>query len=82
MKRKFLLVGLTGGIATGKSTVSRIFRDLGCLIIDADLQAREVMEPGPLSMIRLSYDQQKWSKDQYKRSSDQESGLSGRPADG
>ena len=37
MARKFMLVGLTGGIASGKSTVSRLFRDLGCLIIDADL---------------------------------------------
>ena len=46
MKRRFLLVGLTGGIGTGKSTVSRMFRDLGCLIIDADLLAREVVEPG------------------------------------
>ena len=46
MKRKFLLVGLTGGVGTGKSMVSRMFRDLGCLIIDADLLAREVGEPG------------------------------------
>jgi len=46
MKRRFLLVGLTGGIGTGKSTVSRMFRDLGCLIIDADILAREVVEPG------------------------------------
>lgn len=46
MKRRFLLVGLTGGIGTGKSTVSRMLRDLGCLIIDADLLAREVVEPG------------------------------------
>src|SRR6185503_18458417 len=34
--RKFLLVGLTGGIATGKSTVSKMFRELGAEIIDAD----------------------------------------------
>ena len=46
VKRRFLLVGLTGGIGSGKSTVSRMFRDLGCLIIDADLLAREVVEPG------------------------------------
>jgi dephospho-CoA kinase len=45
-ERKFLLVGLTGGIATGKSTVSAMFRALGCLIIDADVLAREVVEPG------------------------------------
>jgi len=44
--KRFLLVGLTGGIATGKSTVSAIFRTLGCVVIDADLLAREVVEPG------------------------------------
>jgi len=44
--RKFLLVGLTGGIATGKSTVSTLLRELGCVIIDADLLARQVVEPG------------------------------------
>jgi len=46
VRRPFLLVGLTGGIATGKSTVSEIFRRLGCEVIDADLLAREVVEPG------------------------------------
>ena len=45
-ERAFLLVGLTGGVATGKSTVSVMFRALGCVIIDADLLAREVVEPG------------------------------------
>jgi dephospho-CoA kinase len=44
--RPFLLVGLTGGIATGKSTVSAMLRELGCVIIDADVLAREVVEPG------------------------------------
>ncbi len=41
----FLLVGLTGGIATGKSTVSELLRQLGCEIIDADRLARDVVEP-------------------------------------
>ena len=44
--RKFLLVGLTGGIATGKSTVSTMLRGLGAEIIDADRLARQVVEPG------------------------------------
>lgn len=39
-------VGLTGGIASGKSTVSGMFRDLGVPVIDADLIAREVVAPG------------------------------------
>ena len=46
MSRRFLLVGLTGGIATGKSTVAEMFRALGCVVIDADRLAREVVEPG------------------------------------
>jgi len=40
------VVVLTGGIASGKSTVSRILADMGVPVIDADLVAREVVEPG------------------------------------
>jgi dephospho-CoA kinase len=43
--RQFLLVGLTGGIATGKSTVSAMFRARGAEVIDADQLARDVVEP-------------------------------------
>lgn len=39
-------VGLTGGVASGKSTVAAMFRDLGAVVIDADLLAREVVAPG------------------------------------
>lgn len=39
-------VGLTGGIASGKSTVSEIFAELGAVIIDGDKLAREVVERG------------------------------------
>jgi dephospho-CoA kinase len=39
-------VGLTGGIASGKSTVSAIFAELGAVIIDGDQLAREVVERG------------------------------------
>jgi dephospho-CoA kinase len=39
-------VGLTGGVASGKSTVAAILRDLGAVVIDADVLAREVVEPG------------------------------------
>jgi dephospho-CoA kinase len=41
-----LRVGLTGGIASGKSEVSRRLADRGAVVIDADLLAREVVEPG------------------------------------
>jgi dephospho-CoA kinase len=40
------IVGLTGGIATGKSTVSTMLRELGAEVIDADEIARQVVEPG------------------------------------
>ena len=46
MTRRFLLVGLTGGLATGKSTVSDILRGRGCVVLDADVLAREVVAPG------------------------------------
>ncbi len=39
-------VGLTGGVASGKSTVSAILAELGAVVIDADLLAREVVAPG------------------------------------
>ncbi|GAB3258584.1 dephospho-CoA kinase [Alteromonas gracilis] len=39
-------IGLTGGIASGKSTVAAILRDLGCVVVDADAVAREVVSPG------------------------------------
>jgi dephospho-CoA kinase len=42
----FRLYGLTGGIGTGKSTVARMMRDLGVPVIDADLLARQVVQPG------------------------------------
>jgi dephospho-CoA kinase len=51
--RKFLLVGLTGSIATGKSTVSAMFRDLGCVVLDADVLAREVVEPGEPALAQI-----------------------------
>ena len=45
MARNFR-VGLTGGIASGKSTVASLFAALGVPIVDTDMLAREVMEPG------------------------------------
>ncbi|MBW3671054.1 MAG: dephospho-CoA kinase [Acidobacteria bacterium] len=41
-----LKVGLTGGIASGKSTVGRIFAGLGCVVIDADRIVSELYRPG------------------------------------
>jgi dephospho-CoA kinase len=41
-----LRIGLTGGIGSGKSTVSRLLAERGAVIVDADLIAREVVEPG------------------------------------
>lgn len=41
-----LLVGITGGIATGKSTVVGMFKEKGARVIDFDLLARKVVEPG------------------------------------
>ena len=51
--KRFLLVGLTGGIATGKSTVSTMFSHLGAKIMDADLLAREVVMPGQAALAEI-----------------------------
>jgi dephospho-CoA kinase len=40
------LIGLTGGIASGKSTVAKRLVDHGAVLVDADVLAREVVEPG------------------------------------
>jgi dephospho-CoA kinase len=40
------IIGLTGGIGSGKSTVSGILRELGATVVDADEAARAVVEPG------------------------------------
>lgn len=39
-----MIIGLTGGIASGKSTVSNFFKELGVKVIDADIVAREIIE--------------------------------------
>jgi dephospho-CoA kinase len=41
-----LKVGLTGGIASGKTTVGRMFGELGCRVIDSDLITRKLFQPG------------------------------------
>ena len=40
-----IMVGLTGGIATGKSMVARMFKHCGAVVIDADVLAREAVQP-------------------------------------
>lgn len=45
--------GLTGGIACGKSTVSRLFAARGAIVIDADALAREVVAPGTSGLTEL-----------------------------
>jgi len=48
------VVGLTGGVATGKSTVARILsEDLGLQVVDADQAARQVVEPGQPALRQL-----------------------------
>ena len=43
-----MYLGLSGGIGSGKSTVAKILTDLGAVVIDADVIAREVLEPGQI----------------------------------
>lgn len=49
-KVNHLLLGVTGGIASGKSTVANMLKDLGAYAIDLDILAREVVEPGQAAL--------------------------------
>lgn len=48
------IVGLTGGIGSGKTTVTNIFAELGIDIIDADIAARIVVEPGSEALVAIA----------------------------
>ena len=48
------IIGLTGGIASGKSTVSAMLRQMGAQVIDADEIARQVVEPGSPALAEIS----------------------------
>ena len=47
------VIGVTGGIASGKSTVSRMIENLGFTVIDADVAARKVVEPGEEALSKI-----------------------------
>jgi len=46
-------VGLTGGVASGKSTVSAMLEELGAVVVDADVLAREVVAPGTAGLTEV-----------------------------
>lgn len=48
-----MVIGLTGGIASGKSTVSAKLKELGAVVIDADLLARDVVRKGEMAYNRI-----------------------------
>lgn len=48
-----LIIGLTGGIGAGKSLVSRRLQELGAYVIDADVVARQVVEPGRAALTKI-----------------------------
>ena len=51
------VIGISGGIGAGKSTVARLFGELGCCVIDSDALAHEVLQtPGHI---------QNWSQSQF-----------------
>lgn len=49
-----MIIGLTGSIASGKSTVSNMLKEMGYPIIDADLVARQVVEPGTETLKQIA----------------------------
>lgn len=49
-----LHIALSGGIGSGKSTAAKILTDLGAVLVDADVLAREVVEPGTRALARIA----------------------------
>ncbi len=48
-----LVIGLTGGIASGKSTVSKMFKEMDITVIDADVEARLAVEKGEPAYVKI-----------------------------
>ncbi|WP_281560693.1 dephospho-CoA kinase [Thalassomonas sp. RHCl1] len=48
------IIGLTGGIGSGKTTIANMFADLNVTIVDADIVAREVVAPGSPSLEKIA----------------------------
>jgi dephospho-CoA kinase len=48
------VIGLTGGIGSGKSTVARLFAERGIPIVDADALARDITRPGAAALIEIA----------------------------
>lgn len=49
-----MIIGLTGSIATGKSTIANMLKEYGLPIVDADLVARQVVEPGTETLAQIA----------------------------
>lgn len=49
-----MIVGLTGGIGSGKSTAAKMFRELGITVVDADQVARDVVAPGTTALGQIA----------------------------
>ncbi|GIU21618.1 MULTISPECIES: dephospho-CoA kinase [unclassified Shewanella] len=48
------IVGLTGGIGSGKTTVANLFEELGITLVDADIIARDVVAKGSIGLIKIT----------------------------
>lgn len=53
MQNKKLIIGLTGGIGSGKTAASDYFETLGICVVDADIEARTVVEPGTETLEKI-----------------------------
>ncbi len=55
MQNKKLIIGLTGGIGSGKTAASDFFETLGICVVDADIEARSVVEPGTETLEKIKH---------------------------
>ncbi|MBX7231180.1 MAG: dephospho-CoA kinase [Bdellovibrionales bacterium] len=53
-KKKFIWIGLTGGLGSGKSTFAHILKEMGFTVISADVMAYKAVEPGTLGLKKIA----------------------------
>ena len=61
-----LVIGITGGIGSGKSAVTRCFEHLGITVVDADVAARVIVEPGGAALVALHGSWNRTERSGYK----------------
>ena len=63
-----LKVGMTGGIASGKSTAIAMFRDAGCLVLESDPMVHQLLRPGQAAAAEVAMRPAGWIAPSWAKS--------------